>query len=249
MGLYNKGLSLGRLERREDAIAAYDALVGRFGDATEAVIREQVAKALQEKRATFELLERDEEAIATLEDGDEDHLDVTDHIGSESAGSTNDSGRPTNQAAPIKPSRLQGHDVLLGIMDQVSLPKEIDQLTKAKRYEEALALCARLLSSFDRKHGSGNPSTLAHAYFAKGSCLIQLRRYEEAVATYDELLKVGRRRRRWPGIDSTYVARALLYKAGCLARRQRYQQAIATYDELMKRFVEHNRACHSHSLE
>jgi hypothetical protein len=45
VALRNKGVALGELGRNEDAIAVYDDLIGRFGNATEAAIREEVARA------------------------------------------------------------------------------------------------------------------------------------------------------------------------------------------------------------
>ncbi len=47
MALLNKGVNLGRLQRSEDELAAYDELLARFKDATEPTLREQVAKALR----------------------------------------------------------------------------------------------------------------------------------------------------------------------------------------------------------
>jgi tetratricopeptide (TPR) repeat protein len=43
--LFNKGITLGMLDRSMDAIAVYDDLLARFGTATELSLREQVAKA------------------------------------------------------------------------------------------------------------------------------------------------------------------------------------------------------------
>ena len=43
--LVNKGNTLGELNRNEDAISAYDEVVRQFGDSTETVIQELVAKA------------------------------------------------------------------------------------------------------------------------------------------------------------------------------------------------------------
>jgi hypothetical protein len=50
--LVNKGYRLGVLTRSEDAIAVYDEVVRRFGEATEPALREQVEKAL-ERRASL----------------------------------------------------------------------------------------------------------------------------------------------------------------------------------------------------
>lgn len=43
--LWNKGVALGRLDRRNEALAAYYDLVARFEDASEPPLREQVEKA------------------------------------------------------------------------------------------------------------------------------------------------------------------------------------------------------------
>lgn len=45
----NKGFALGSLGRGEDAIAVYDDVISRFGDAEELPLREQVASALNGK--------------------------------------------------------------------------------------------------------------------------------------------------------------------------------------------------------
>ena len=47
----NKGVRFGQLNRGEDAIAVYDEVVKRFGEATEPALREQVAKALTNRKA------------------------------------------------------------------------------------------------------------------------------------------------------------------------------------------------------
>ncbi len=47
--LVNQGITLGQLDRSEEAIAAYDYVVARFGSASELPLRELVAKALDAK--------------------------------------------------------------------------------------------------------------------------------------------------------------------------------------------------------
>jgi tetratricopeptide (TPR) repeat protein len=66
--LINKGVELGLLGRREEAIAACDDLLARFGTATELPMREEVAKALFNKGVELGLLRRSEEAIAAYDD-------------------------------------------------------------------------------------------------------------------------------------------------------------------------------------
>jgi hypothetical protein len=49
MALVNKGAALRRAGRPEEAVAAYEEVISRFGDATEPGLREQVAKARRGK--------------------------------------------------------------------------------------------------------------------------------------------------------------------------------------------------------
>jgi tetratricopeptide (TPR) repeat protein len=66
--LYNKGVTLGMLNRSEDEIAAYDEVVRRFGDDTEPALREQVAKALYNKGFRLGALNRSEDAITAYDE-------------------------------------------------------------------------------------------------------------------------------------------------------------------------------------
>src|SRR6516225_8598717 len=66
--LLNKGRTLGELRRREEAIAVYDDLIARFGNATELALREHVVLALLDKGNTLGELRRREEAIAVYDD-------------------------------------------------------------------------------------------------------------------------------------------------------------------------------------
>jgi tetratricopeptide (TPR) repeat protein len=65
---YNLGVVLGDLERSEDAVAVYDDVVARFGDATEPALRERVAGALFNKGVRLGALQRSEDAVAVYDD-------------------------------------------------------------------------------------------------------------------------------------------------------------------------------------
>jgi tetratricopeptide (TPR) repeat protein len=67
VGMFNKGVTLGALNRNEEAIAVYDQLIERFGGAGEAALREQVAKALLNKGVRLGALNRSEESIAVYD--------------------------------------------------------------------------------------------------------------------------------------------------------------------------------------
>jgi tetratricopeptide (TPR) repeat protein len=56
------------LNRSEEAIAVYDEVVKRYGEASELTLRETVANALYDKGLTLEELNRSEEAIAVYDE-------------------------------------------------------------------------------------------------------------------------------------------------------------------------------------
>ena len=66
--LFNKGVTLGALNRGEEEIAVYDEVVGRFGEATEPALRERVAMALVNKGNRLGALNRGEDAIAVYDE-------------------------------------------------------------------------------------------------------------------------------------------------------------------------------------
>src|SRR5690242_13513864 len=63
-----KGLALGDLGRRSEAIAVYDEVTARFGAAREIALREQVATALVNKGTRLNALNRDSEALTVYAD-------------------------------------------------------------------------------------------------------------------------------------------------------------------------------------
>jgi len=66
--LFNKGVTLGELDRPEEADGVYDEVVARFGDADEPALREQVAKALFNKGVMLGVLGRSGEAVGTYDE-------------------------------------------------------------------------------------------------------------------------------------------------------------------------------------
>ena len=56
------------MNRSEEAVAVFDEVVRRFGDATEPVVRERVAMALVNKGFRLGALNRSEEAVAVYDE-------------------------------------------------------------------------------------------------------------------------------------------------------------------------------------
>lgn len=68
--LFAKGVTLGQLDKPEDAIAVYDELDKRFGADTTPAVREQVAKGLFNKGITLGQLDKPEDEIAVYDELD-----------------------------------------------------------------------------------------------------------------------------------------------------------------------------------
>src|SRR6185369_15952583 len=84
--LLYKGITLATINRSEEAIAIYDEVARRYGDATEFPLRMLVATALVNKGVTLGKLNRREEAIAIYDevvrrDGDATELALQELVG------------------------------------------------------------------------------------------------------------------------------------------------------------------------
>lgn len=65
--MFNKGTTLDQLNRNEEAIAIYDAVIAEFGTSETLNLREQVASAMINKGCLLERLNRGEDAITVFE--------------------------------------------------------------------------------------------------------------------------------------------------------------------------------------
>jgi hypothetical protein len=68
MALFNKGNRLAALNRNEDAIAAYDDVVRRSGEAMESTLRELIAMTLVNKSFRLRALCLPEDEMAVCDD-------------------------------------------------------------------------------------------------------------------------------------------------------------------------------------
>ena len=65
--MVDKGITLGQLNRSEESIVVFDAVVTRFGDREEAAPAEQVAQAMVNKGFTLGQLSRSEKEIGVCD--------------------------------------------------------------------------------------------------------------------------------------------------------------------------------------
>jgi hypothetical protein len=96
-----RGMTLGQLGRGEEEIAVYDQVVTRYGEASEAALRERVAGALFNKGVTLGQLGRGEEEIAVYDQ-------LVTRYGEGSSGNLCVNGRPLREGmkAPTVLHRL-----------------------------------------------------------------------------------------------------------------------------------------------
>jgi tetratricopeptide (TPR) repeat protein len=245
--LLNKGVRLGALNRSEDAIAAYDEVVRRFGDATEPEMRERVAKALRNRGVRLGALNRTEDAIAAYDEvlrrfGDATETALRDQVAKALFNKGNSLGALNRIedaiAAYDEVVRRFGDATESALREPVGMAlfNKGDSLGALNRSEDAIAAYDEVL----RRFGNATEPTLrkqvVKALFKKGVSLGDLNRSEEAISAYDEVLRrVGDASE--PALDEA-VARALVNKGVSLAALNRAEEAIAAYDEVLRQFYD-----------
>jgi outer membrane protein assembly factor BamD (BamD/ComL family) len=61
--MFNKGITLGQMNRPEEAIVVYDALISQFQSSEHPPVQEQVAKAMVNKGVSLGIANKKQEAI------------------------------------------------------------------------------------------------------------------------------------------------------------------------------------------
>jgi tetratricopeptide (TPR) repeat protein len=245
--LYNKGITLGQLNRTEDAITTYNEMLRYFADASEPELREGVAKAFFNKALALAAVGKKEEAVAAYDEilvrfGNDSELEVSECV----ARSLVNRGVFLGELDRGDEERAS-YDEVMTRFGKTGEPRLQQQVAKAlfnksvalfeiPRADEAIASFDKFLQLFG---GSIEPELredVAKALVNKGLALSSLKKSEEEMATYDEVVQ-----RFGDSEESTMleiVAMALINKAAELARLERVDQAVGTYDELVKRFGE-----------
>ena len=243
--LFNKGLALGSLGRSEEAIAVYDEVVSRFGDAEEPELRDPVASALGNKGVVLGILGRDEEAIAAYDDvvsrfGDAEEPELRGRVGITlvNKGLTLGSLRRSEEAIAV-------YDEVVSRFGDAEEPELRVQVGKALfnkgvtlgilgRSEEEIAVYDEVVSRFGDREEPELRALVARAIFNKGGRLGIRGRSEEEIAAYDEVVsRFGEREE--PELRAL-VARALVNKGLTLGILDRNEEEIAVCDEVLSRF-------------
>lgn len=229
-------------DRLEEEVATYDQVVARFGDCSEAALREWVVTALMDKADTLRELSRWEEALAVYEDvlarfGDDPGPEVRVDV----------AGAMLNKGALLGDLGRWGEE--LPVCDEVvarfgEAPEaEMRETVARAMYNKGVALSqvdrAQAIAAYDvvvARFGDAPEAALsvALALVNMGNRLGDLDRPEEAIAAYDDVgVRLGEASE--PELRE-WVCAALLNKAVTLGNLDRSLEAIATYDDVLARF-------------
>jgi hypothetical protein len=231
--LVNLGVSLGALDRPDEAIAAYDALDARLGASELPGVQEQVALALYNKGVTLGALE----AIAAYDALDErfgasELPGVQEHV----AAALYNKG-VTLGALDRPDEAIAAYDALDERFGTSEVPAVQEQVAMALVNKgatlgalEAIAAYDALDERFGASKLPGVQKQVAAALYNKGVTLRVLDRPVEAIAAYDALdARLGASE--LPGVQEQ-VALALFNKGVTLDALDRPVEAIAAYDAL-----------------
>ena len=199
MVLVGKGATLGMLNRLEEALAAYDEVVRRFGESDIPALLEQVAKALVNKGATLGTLNRHEETLATCDEmmrrfGESDTPALLEQVATALVNKGIVLGR-TNRPEEA----LAAWDEVMRRFGESDTPALLEQVAKAlvnkgvvlgrtNRPEEALAAWDELVRRFGESEFSECRSWARFTLLAKAETELALQRYESTIETAGRVL-------------------------------------------------------------
>ena len=241
-----KGLSLSMLVgRQEEALAACDEAVRRFGDSESADVLSGVASALDQKVGILGEAGREEEALAACDEvvrrfGDSESAGVLREVASvldRKVGILGAAGREEEAlAACDEVVRRFGDSESAGVLREVAsaLDRKVGILGAAGREEEALAACDEVVRRFGDSEFPDVLGEVANALDRKVGILGAAGREEEALAACDEVV------RQFGDSESAGVLRgvasALDRKVGILGAAGREEEALVACDEVVRRF-------------
>ena len=242
---FNEGYAFGQLGRSEEAIAAYDDIVARYGAAREAALRERVVRALVNKGVRLGALNRIDEEIAVYDEV------IAGYGAAREAALREEVARAlVNKGVAL--GHLNRHEEAIKVYDDVvahygaasevtlrqlvamALVNKGVRLRELHRSEEAIAAYDDVVARFGAASEAGLREEVAIALVNKGITLGTLNRSEEEIALYDDVVtrygaasEAGLREQ---------VARALYNKGVVLGQLDRREEAIAVYDDVVARY-------------
>ncbi len=243
MAMVNKGLTLSALNRPEEEIVVYEAIIERFGDTQDSRVREQLAKAMFNRAVTLGQVGRPEEEIAAY-----------DQLVARLAGAVEPTVRRQvatalrNKGVQLGdmgrgPEAIEAFDALLKLYGDASEQAVREQVATAMgnkgyrlgamgQHEQAIAVYEEIVKRFSGATEPALRRELAQAIYNQGVTLSDMGRRDEAIAAYEEVSKQF-------GDDPALhvqVAKALVNQGYTLGESERSEEAIEVYDRVAERF-------------
>ena len=245
--LYNKGVTLGQLKRRDVAITAYNDLIARYGDSTELALQEQVAWALYNKGWSLGQLKRKDDAITVYNEviaryGDSTELALQEPVAKALVNKGVALGRLNRSEEEITAYddliARYGASTELALQEQVAnaLNNRADSFIKLGRHDEAHTDCDKVLELLGASTEARFQVYIALAIFNKGESFFVQKQYLQAIPFFD---KVNQRFNQ--STDEQVlkcVAAALVFKGSALIDLNHKDEAKPCFDEVIQRFAD-----------
>jgi tetratricopeptide (TPR) repeat protein len=241
----NVGFFLHELGRSEEEIGVYDQVVDRFGEATEPIVREQMARALYIKGDTLVELGQWEEAAEAYDQmvnrfGEATEPELREQVAKALVHKGNTLGElgRSEEATGV-------YDQVMDRFGEATEPELREQVAKALynkgvtlgvlgRSEEAIGVYDQVVDRFGEATERAVRYLVATALYLKGVRLGVLGRSEEAIGVYDQVVD------RFGGATEPelreQVAKALVNKGFRLGVLGRSEEEIGVYDQVVDRF-------------
>ena len=242
-----KGGILYELNRLEEALAAYDDVMRRFGESNMPTLVELIVTALVNKGLILVRLNQPKKALAAFDEvvrrfGESENPALLE-LAAKALVNKGITLRTLNRPEEA----LAAFDEVVRRFGESENPALLEQIAKAfvnkgstlgtmNRPEEELAAYDEVVHRFGASDTLALLEQVAKALFLKGVTLGTMNRLEEALAAYDEVV------RRFGASENPALldpaVKALLCKGITLGTMNRPEEELAAYDEVVRRFGE-----------
>lgn len=238
--LLNQGyLLLMLLDRPADALVVYDAILARFPRATDAGMRDTLARAAASRLTCLNRLQRSGAAVNYGDQYEDLTLATRDALGDtiSRAAALGDQDRHRESIAlydEVLAAHVESLHPELRRLCLDAMVRKVYALGRLARREEALALSDELIARYGNELSTSFEKDVALALSYKAVQLDKLARHDEEVAVYDEIVS------RWHASDLTSlqkrVASARFGKALTIADTD-VEGALALYGQVVSQHL------------
>ena len=241
------GAALNVRNRAEDAVAAYDEVIHRFGESEIPAVLEWVAMALVNKGATLVAQNRPQEALEACDEvirrfGESENPALLESVANALV------NRGITLGTLNRPQdALEVYDEVVRRFGESEIPTGLEWVAKAlvnrgnvlgtlDRPQDALDACDEVIRRFGKSKSPVVLEAVAKALVNRGAALGALDRPQDALDACDEVVRRFGESTAPALLES--VATALVIRGGTLGLLNRPQDALDACDEVIRRFGE-----------